>query len=41
VVSAAIAFSGTMAIGSAATAYYIRGVTLEDARKLFRRGRGE
>jgi uncharacterized protein len=41
VVSAAIAFSGTMAIGGAATAYFIRGVTLEDARKVFRKGKGE
>jgi uncharacterized protein (DUF697 family) len=37
VISAAIAFSGTMAIGSAATAYFIRGVSLADARKVFRR----
>jgi uncharacterized protein (DUF697 family)/GTP-binding protein EngB required for normal cell division len=39
VVSAAIAFTGTMAVGNAATAYYIRGVTLDDARRLFRKGR--
>ncbi len=39
VVSAAIAFSGTMAIGSAAAAYFIRGVSLEDAKKVFRKGR--
>ncbi len=37
VVSAAVAFTGTTAIGSAATAYYIRGVSLADARKVFRR----
>jgi predicted GTPase len=37
VVSAAVAFTGTSAIGSAATAYYIRGVSLADARKVFRR----
>ncbi len=37
IVSAAVAFSGTMAIGGAATAYFIRGVTLEDAKKMFRR----
>jgi predicted GTPase len=37
VVSAGVAFSGTMAIGSAAKAYYIRGVSLEDAKKVFRR----
>jgi uncharacterized protein len=39
VVSAAVAFSGTMGIGSAAKAYYIRGVALEDARRIFRRSR--
>ena len=38
VVSAAIAFTGTSAIGAAAKAYYIRGVSLADARKVFRRG---
>ena len=38
VVSATIAFSGTMAIGSAARAYYIRGLSLEQARKAFRKG---
>ncbi len=37
VVSAAIAFSGTMAIGAAARAYYIRGLSIEDARRAFRR----
>ncbi|MDP8999827.1 MAG: GTP-binding DUF697 domain-containing protein [Myxococcota bacterium] len=37
VVSAAIAFSGTMAIGAAARAYYIRGLSLEKARQLFRK----
>jgi predicted GTPase len=37
VVSAAVAFAGTSAIGSAATAYYIRGVSLSDARRIFRR----
>jgi uncharacterized protein (DUF697 family) len=36
VVSATIAFSGTMAIGSAARAYYIRGLSLSDARRAFR-----
>ncbi|MDP9148637.1 MAG: 50S ribosome-binding GTPase [Myxococcota bacterium] len=40
VVSAAIAFSGTMAVGSAARAYYLRGVSLAKARRLFR-GRGQ
>jgi predicted GTPase len=39
VVSAAVAFTGTAAIGAAAKAYYIRGVSLEDARKAFRRGK--
>ena len=37
VVSAAVAFTGTMAIGGAAKAYYIRGVSLEDAKRVFRR----
>jgi uncharacterized protein (DUF697 family) len=37
VVSAAVAFTGTTAIGAAATAYYIRGVSLADARRVFRR----
>jgi predicted GTPase len=37
VVSATIAFTGTMAIGAAAKAYYIRGVSLADARRVFRR----
>jgi predicted GTPase/uncharacterized protein (DUF697 family) len=37
VVSATIAFSGTLAIGAAARAYYIRGLSLADARKAFRR----
>jgi uncharacterized protein len=39
VVSATIAFTGTMAIGSAARAYYIRGLSLGEARKAFRRGK--
>jgi predicted GTPase len=39
VVSAAIAFSGTMAIGAAARAYFIQGVSLADARRIFRRNR--
>jgi predicted GTPase len=37
VVSATIAFTGTMAIGAAAKAYYIRGVSMADATRLFRR----
>jgi hypothetical protein len=36
-VSATIAFTGTMAIGAAAKAYYIRGVSIADARRVFRR----
>ena len=39
VVSATIAFTGTMAIGAAAKAYYIRGVSLADARRVFWRKR--
>jgi uncharacterized protein (DUF697 family) len=39
VVSAGVAFSGTMAIGAAAKAYYIRGVSFEDAKRIFRRER--
>jgi uncharacterized protein len=38
-VSAAVAFTGTKAIGAAARAYYIRGVSLEDARNIFQRRR--
>jgi uncharacterized protein (DUF697 family) len=37
VVSATVAFSGTMAIGAAARAYYIGGMSLADARKAFAR----
>lgn len=37
IVSATVAFTGTMAIGAAASAYYLRGLSLEDARKAFRR----
>jgi uncharacterized protein (DUF697 family)/GTP-binding protein EngB required for normal cell division len=37
VVSATVAFSGTMAIGAGARAYYIRGLSLADARRAFRR----
>jgi uncharacterized protein (DUF697 family) len=39
VVSATIAFSGTLAIGAAARAYYIGGLSLSEARKAFRRGK--
>ncbi len=41
VVSAAIAFTGTMAIGAAAKAYYIRGVSMTEAARIFRRNRKE
>jgi len=41
VLSATIAFSGTMAIGAAARAYFVRGVSAEDARKVFRRSPSE
>jgi uncharacterized protein (DUF697 family) len=37
IVFATVAFSGTMAIGAAARAYFIRGVSLEQARAIFRR----
>ena len=37
IVSATIAFTGTMAIGAAAKAYYIRGVSLAAATRVFRR----
>jgi uncharacterized protein (DUF697 family) len=37
VLSAAIAFSGTMAVGTAARAYFVRGVSAEDAKRIFRR----
>jgi uncharacterized protein (DUF697 family)/GTP-binding protein EngB required for normal cell division len=37
IVSATVAFSGTMAIGAGARAYYIRGLSLADARRAFRR----
>lgn len=37
VVSAGVAFAGTMAVAAAAKAYYIRGVSMTDARRIFRR----
>jgi uncharacterized protein (DUF697 family) len=37
VVSGAIAFSGTMAIGAAARAYFIRGLSIEEAKRALRR----
>jgi predicted GTPase len=39
VVSATIAFSGTMAVGAAARAYFIQNVSIKDARRVFRRSR--
>jgi uncharacterized protein (DUF697 family) len=39
VVSASIAFSATMGIGAAARGYFIDGMSLRDARRLFRRNR--
>lgn len=39
IVSATIAFGGTSAIGAAARAYYIRGMSLEQARRVFARWR--
>jgi len=40
VVSATIAFSGTMAIGTAARSYFVGGLSLRDVRKVFRREAG-
>lgn len=37
IVAAAVAFTGTMAIGGAAKAYYIQGVSLGAARRIFQR----
>jgi predicted GTPase len=37
IVSATMAFAGTMAVGASATAYYIQGKSLRDARRIFRR----
>jgi predicted GTPase len=37
VVSAAVAFTGTMSIGAAAKAFYIRGVSMTEAARIFRR----
>jgi predicted GTPase len=41
IISATIAFTGTMTIGAAARAYYIRGLSLDDARRIFRRERNK
>jgi predicted GTPase len=37
VISATVAFTGTMAVGAAAKAYFIAGESLADARRIFRR----
>lgn len=37
VLSATVAFSGTMAVGAAARAYFIRGLSLEEAKRALRR----
>jgi uncharacterized protein (DUF697 family) len=39
IVYATVAFTGTMAIGAAARAYFIRGLSLEQAKRIFRRGK--
>jgi predicted GTPase len=39
IVAAAVAFSGTMAIGAAARAYFIGNVSLGEARRVFRRSK--
>ena len=39
VVSATVAFGGTLAVGAAARAYFIQGVSLPEARRVFRRRR--
>ncbi len=41
VISATIAFTGTMGIGAAARAYYIRGLSLADAKRALRRSKKE
>jgi hypothetical protein len=35
-VSGAVAFGGTLAIGSAARAYFLRGATIEEAKAAFK-----
>jgi hypothetical protein len=35
-VSGAVAFAGTLAIGAAARAYFIRGASIEDAKRAFK-----
>jgi uncharacterized protein len=41
VISATIAFTGTMGIGAAARAYFIRGVSIHDAKRALRRKKKE
>ena len=41
VVSAGIAFAGTWGIGTAASAYFIDGVSLDEAKKRWRSGQKE
>jgi predicted GTPase len=41
IISATVAFSATMAVGGAARAYYVRGASLADARRIFRRFKAE
>lgn len=40
-ISGAVAFAGTMGVGSAARAYFLRGAALDEAREAFERGRSE
>jgi uncharacterized protein (DUF697 family) len=40
-ISGAVAGAGTYAMGRAATAYFIEGVSLDDARGIFRRKKKE
>jgi predicted GTPase len=40
-VSGAVAFAGTLAIGAAARAYFLRGVPIEEAKKIFAREKVE
>jgi uncharacterized protein (DUF697 family) len=41
VVSATVAFTGTMAIGAAATAYFLHGATAEDAKRAMAKAHSE
>ncbi|MCA9587118.1 MAG: 50S ribosome-binding GTPase [Myxococcales bacterium] len=40
-ISGAIAFAGTLAIGAAARAYFLRGATIEEAREAYKKTRAE